>query len=81
MKRVICIIVFVVLALGATVGGAILDKRDADRTYNNGICQTCGTKFHLVDVEHYRNGGNHYFYACENDHIIECKCRPSKIDE
>lgn len=45
-------------------------KGDAKR-WNNGTCTTCGTTFELFDIEHSRNGGNTYYYKCENGHLIK----------
>ena len=83
MKEVLrCIIVVLILIAGAVgvLFGIFAEKKQADTLYNNGICLKCGTEFHLINVEHVHNGGNHYFYACENEHIIECTCEPSKTE-
>ena len=83
MKEALRCIVVILILIGFAVGmvfACIADKKEADALYNNGVCPKCGTAFHLVDVEHYRNGGDHYFFTCENEHIIECKCRPSIIE-
>lgn len=85
MKSIIRIILFIVLVLGIAVvliGAAFLDQMHTDKIYNNGICPKCGTEFHLVDIEGYGRVSYavRYFYACENGHIIECRCQPS-IDE
>lgn len=82
MKKIVAIILAVVLGIAVLIGAAFLDKMHADKIYNNGICPKCGTEFHLVDIEGYGRVSYtvRYFYACENGHIIECRCQPS-IDE
>lgn len=82
MKKVIAIIVAVVLGAAVLIGTGFLNKMNADKAYNNGVCPICGTDFRLADIESYGriSRGIHYFYACENGHIIDCRCQPS-IDE
>lgn len=82
MKKIIAIILAVVLGITILIGAAFLDQIHTNKIYNNGICPKCGTEFHLVDIEGYgrMSYAVRYFYACENGHIIECRCQPS-IDE
>ena len=79
MKKIIAIILGVVLGVAVLIGAAFLDQMHTDKIYNNGICPKCGTEFHLVDIESYGriSYAVRYFYACENGHIIECRCQPS----
>lgn len=78
LRGLFVIILIFAMIVGVIIGYAFYEKKDAEQKYNNGICPICETEFHLINVEHYRNGGNHYFYACENEHVIDCPCRPSK---
>ena len=80
LRPVVVVLVLIAIFIGI-IFACIIDKKEADAIYNNGICPRCGTAFHFVSVTHYQNSGDHYFFACENEHIIECKCRPSKTDE
>ena len=34
--------------------------------YNNGICTLCGEEFHFAGIDR-----GDYYWACENDHVIE----------
>ena len=33
--------------------------------WNNGHCE-CGTEWELVNIEHFRNSGELYYYDCNN---------------
>lgn len=79
MKKIVAIIVAVALGVAMLIGAGFLNKIHADKIYNNGICPICGTEFHLADIEGYGriSYAVRYFYACENGHIIECRCQPS----
>ena len=79
MKKIVAIIVAVALGVAMLIGAGFLNKMHANEIYNNGICPICGTEFHLADIESYGriSRGIHYFYACENGHIIDCRCQPS----
>jgi archaellum component FlaF (FlaF/FlaG flagellin family) len=79
LKEAMPMIMFILLCFGAltvAIFGAIADRQKADALYNNGVCPRCNTEFHLVNAQHLRNCGTHYFYVCENGHIIECPCQP-----
>lgn len=64
--------IVVAFAIGFGISGLIKleHERDAKR-WNNGTCTTCGTAFDLFDIEHRRNGGDTYYYKCENGHLIK----------
>lgn len=40
--------------------------------FNNGVCEKCGTEFHLFDIETMRNYSTKYYYVCKNEHILKC---------
>ena len=78
MKQALGLLAFFAAIVCAFILGCRYDMKEANKKYNNGICPKCGTEFHLVSVTHMKNNGNYYYYACENDHVIECQCLPSK---
>jgi uncharacterized membrane protein YfcA len=44
--------------------------KEDEKKWNNGICSECGSEWELFDVEYTRNGGEYYYYKCENNHVI-----------
>lgn len=61
------IISVVVFGIAITLGLGICSleaKMDAD-TWNNGICR-CGGEFEFTNAVHVKNGGNYYYYHCDN---------------
>lgn len=60
----ITVLVFgVIIALGVGVC-ALEAKMDAD-AWSNGICR-CGGEFEFTNAAHRKNGGNYYYYHCDN---------------
>ena len=70
----------IALALGICTLEA---KMDAS-VWNDGICQ-CGGEFEFSNATHRKNGGNFYYYNCNDcDKVIEthtAQTRPSEIHE
>ncbi len=67
-KQAIRAIVTIIIALviGAMITSiSFLEYRYDEKTWNNGYCE-CGGNWRLVDVVHYKNSGNKYYYECED---------------
>lgn len=69
-KVIISIIIALIIGFGA-MGLLEFEYQGNSKRWNNGTCTTCGTTFELFDIEHSRNGGNTYYYKCENGHLIK----------
>lgn len=68
-KRGIIAIIFA-LVFGLSISGLMTSEKQRDqKTWNNGYC-ACGTKWTLQNVEHIRNGGNRYYWYCDNCNAI-----------
>ena len=68
-KTIIQSIVITIIVFGITMalalGGCMLEaKIDAD-AWNNGICR-CGGEFEFTNATHVKNGGNYYYYHCND---------------
>jgi hypothetical protein len=65
VKRVITTIL-VSLICGYGICGLLFLEKKADETvWNEGYCN-CGGKWELNDIEHIKNGGDLYYYTCDN---------------
>lgn len=66
-----CIIAIIIaIVFGVSCSGLMISEKQRDqKTWNNGYC-TCGTKWTLQNVEHIRNGGNRYYWYCDNCNTI-----------
>lgn len=68
----VIIILFVgcsILAL-AIIGGCT-NAKSANKHWNNGNCEICGGAYKFTSATHFHNGGNRYYYTCEDcDHTI-----------
>jgi hypothetical protein len=53
----------VVIALG--LGICALEAKMDESVWNDGICQ-CGGEFTFSSADHLRNGGNLYYYVCND---------------
>lgn len=66
------LIIFVVCGIIAiAICGGILDVKNANKHWNNGICDNCGGNYKFKSATHLKNGGDKFYYSCENcDHTI-----------
>jgi hypothetical protein len=48
----------------------VKDAEIQRQKWNNGICAECGTSWHFQGASG-RNSSKHYYYVCENEHILE----------
>lgn len=63
---------FIVSCLfGLILGGGmyIEEASDIDQ-WNEGVCPVCGEQWVFKNADHRRNGGDIYYYSCDNDQII-----------
>ena len=71
------IIIFLVLALAFAIMiiGTRYEVKQDEKEYNNGICSLCGGEYKFTSAVHYRNGGDRYYYTCDEcGHTIETVC-------
>lgn len=70
-KRVVVSIILAI-AIGCGIAGMFaLEQKGDEIVWNNGTCE-CGGEWDLVNVEHIKNGGNRYYWNCEDcGHVIE----------
>lgn len=70
-KKILSVIAVFVF-FGTMSGGLItLEHKNDYVTWNNGYCE-CGNEWELKNVEHIKNGGNKYYYWCDDcGNIIE----------
>lgn len=55
------------VAIGCGIGGLItLQTKGDDKTWNNGYCTECNEPYKFVNKVHHRNGGDEYYYTCDN---------------
>ena len=66
-----CIVAIIIaIVFGISISGLMtLEKQGDEETWNNGYC-TCGTAWTLKNVEHIKNGGNRYYWYCNNCNAI-----------
>ena len=58
---------FVLLAIGLTI-----ESKSDEKIWNNGVCIECNEEMKFSGASPLRNGGNLYYYTCENcGHTIE----------
>lgn len=64
-KKIICCIVSIVIGFGIN---ALLffDANQSLKNWNNGYCIECGTKLRFTNAQHLHNGGDRYYYVCDN---------------
>lgn len=64
------IAIIIAIGFGVSCSGLMISEKQGDqKIWNNGYC-TCGTKWTLKNVEHIRNGGNRYYWYCDNCNTI-----------
>lgn len=52
-------------AFGTGVAGLLcLERKSDEHLWNGGNC-TCGEEWRLVSVDHIKNGGDLYYYTCD----------------
>lgn len=64
-RAVVAIIISLACGFGFTALMFAEQKYDAEQ-WNNGHCLVCDGEYNLIDVEHHRNGGDTYYYECED---------------
>lgn len=70
MKIIVGTVIAFIIGFGV-IGLIELEYEKDFKKWNNGTCTTCDTAFDLFDIEHHRNGGDTYYYKCENGHLIK----------
>ena len=64
-KKIIVAII-ISLAVGFGISGLFaLERKGDEMAWNGGHCG-CNTEWELVNVEHLKNGGELYYYGCDN---------------
>lgn len=63
--------VIIILLIALSVFGAIYERKNDDKIWNNGYCLECGCPWHYQDMYHIKNSGDIYIYADKEGHTIE----------
>ena len=69
-KTILKVIAIILIAslVGFGIAGLMWMEHKGDtQSWNNGICP-CGEEWRLVSVDHLKNGGDLYYYTCDNCH-------------
>lgn len=68
-------IIFVVCAFFAiAILGGTYEAKTENKNWNNGICEVCGGDYKFKCAVHLKNGGDTFYYSCENcDHTIHTR--------
>ena len=65
VKRII-ITALASLIVGFGIAGAFALERLGDESvWNEGYCE-CGCEWKLLNIQHIKNGGDNYYYACDD---------------
>ena len=51
------------------IAGIFIASHEASTSrenYNNGVCVECGGEYRFTSAQHIKNGGDRYYYTCEN---------------
>ena len=60
-----------ILLIGVALGICAWESAIDEESWNNGIC-SCGGEFEFSNAAHRKNGGNYYYYVCnECSYVIE----------
>ncbi len=74
MKNFLRVIIILFILCGffvLAIIGAQDAAKNANEHWNNGVCEICGGAYKFTSATHLRNGGNRYYYTCEDcDHTI-----------
>ena len=73
-KYVIAILIALVVGFVIASAFALEEKIDVE-TWNNGHCEECGGSWKLINVDHIKNGGDNYYYECEECLNVICTNR------
>ncbi len=65
-KGCIVTLVLIVLILISGFFGMCWQVDEARKDYNHGICTECGGDYRFSSGIHYKNGGDRYYYTCED---------------
>lgn len=72
MKRFIIIMLIFTILMGMLILGVGYETKLSQEKWNNGVCTECGGKYRFSGATHLRNGGDYYYYSCEDcDHTIK----------
>lgn len=72
MFRIVCFFLAILALLGVLTLGVIHEAKQSVAAYNHGICTECGGDYRFTSAVHLRNGGDRYYYTCQNcGHTIE----------
>lgn len=73
--RLVVILLVPILAFAILIIGTRYEIKMDKEEYNNGICSFCGGEYRFTSAVHYRNGGDRYYYTCDEcGHTIETVC-------
>lgn len=70
-KSTISFIVAIVLLFAVGIIGAICERKNDEKIWNNGYCSECGCPWCYQDMYHIKNSGDIYIYADKEGHTIE----------
>lgn len=76
LKETLCdcfkLFLFFGLPIVLLIGVLTIESKNDTKIWNNGICIECNEEMQFSGASHLRNGGNLYYYTCENcGHTIE----------
>ena len=66
MKQFIGAILFLAVIAGLMYLGLRYEAERSKEAYNEGICKVCGGEYRFSSVTHIKNGGDRYYYTCED---------------
>lgn len=64
--RSVVIILVVFGFIGLAILGATANVKSAHAHWNNGVCELCGGAYQFSSGSHIRNGGDRFYYTCED---------------
>lgn len=68
--NIVIVITVIAVCFGSAFGVWFSAVHLSNKAFNNGICTICESEFHFLNASSGR--WTHYFYQCENGHIIDC---------
>ena len=66
MKTIIGIILFFAILAGIMYLGLTYENAISKEAYHEGICTMCGGAYRFSGSSHIKNGGDRYYYTCED---------------
>ena len=65
MKETVCVLGMIICVIGLAIGLSCAEAYSDKTAWNGGHCAECGGSYELSGVSHVRNGGDLFYYSCE----------------